>query len=102
MAASDILAAGERARTEAEAAAAVASGQAEAAPGLAAMARQFRLDFVPLVTERYDIAIDRRAYFEPRWQALAAFCRSSAFAAKAEELGGYDLSGHGTVHWNGA
>ena len=33
--------------------------------------------------------------------ALAAFCRSPAFAAKAGELGGYDLAEHGRVHWNG-
>jgi excisionase family DNA binding protein len=98
----DILTTPDPARTEAEAAAAVASGQADAAPGLEAMARQFRLGFAPLVTERYDIAIERRAYFEPRWQTLAAFGRSAAFAAKAAELGGYDLSGHGAVHWNGA
>jgi excisionase family DNA binding protein len=89
------------ARTEADAAAAVAAGRAAAAPGLMAMARQFRLGFVPLVTERYDIAIERRAFFEPRWQALTAFCRTPVFAAKAAELGGYDLSGHGIVHWNG-
>ncbi len=89
------------ARTEADAAAAVASGQADAAPGLEAMARQFRLGFVALVTERYDIAIERRAFFEPRWQALATFCRTPAFANKADELGGYDLAEHGRVHWNG-
>jgi molybdate-binding protein len=89
------------ARTEADAAAAVASGQADAAPGLEAMARQFRLGFVALVTERYDIAIERRAFFEPRWQALTTFCRTPAFANKADELGGYDLAEHGRVHWNG-
>ena len=97
---SDIAATDAPARTEAEAAAAVASGQADAAPGLEAMARQFRLGFVPLVTERYDVAIDRRAYFEPRWQALVAFCRGPAFAAKAADLGGYDLAEHARVHWN--
>lgn len=97
----DIAPAANPARTEADAAAAVASGQADAAPGLEAMARQFRLGFVPLVTERYDIAIERRAFFAPRWQALTAFCVTPAFAAKAAELGGYDLSGHGRVHWNG-
>jgi putative molybdopterin biosynthesis protein len=89
------------ARTEADAAAAVASGQADAALGLEAMARQFRLGFLPLVTERYDIAILRHAYFGPRWQVLAGFCRTSAFTAKAAELGGYDLVEYGRVHWNG-
>jgi len=91
----------EAARTEAEAAAAVASGAADAAPGIEAMARQYGLGFVGLVTERYDIALERRFYFEPRWQRVVGFTRSPAFRAKAESFGGYDLSGHGTVRWNG-
>ena len=101
LARADLAAAEAPARTEADAAAAVASGRADAAPGLEAMARQYRLGFLPLVTERYDIAIERRAWFEPRWQALVTFCRTPAFSRHAAELGGYDLSGHGTVHWNG-
>ena len=88
------------ARTETEAAAAVASGQAEAAPGLAAMARQFGLAFLPTVVERFDLAVDRHAWFEPPFQRLLAFCATPAFAAKAAELGGYDLAGHGRVVWN--
>jgi putative molybdopterin biosynthesis protein len=97
----DIVPVANPARTEADAAATVASGQVDAVLGLEAMARQFRLGFVALVTERYDIAIERRAFFAPRWQAFTAFCGTPAFAAKAVELGGYDLSGHGQIHWNG-
>jgi len=89
------------ARTEADVAIAVADGKAEVGLGLAAMARQFRLDFVPLVRERYDLLIWRRAYFEPPLQRLWAFCRSAPFAAKARELGGYDVGGFGRVHYNG-
>ena len=88
------------ARTETEAAAAVASGQAEAAPGLAAMARPFGLAFLPTVVERFDLVVDRRAWFEPPFQRLLAFCATPAFAAKAGELGGYDLTGHARVVWN--
>jgi excisionase family DNA binding protein len=88
------------ARTETEAAAAVASGQAEAAPGLAAMARQFGLAFLPTMVERFDLVVDRHAWFEPPFQRLLAFCATPAFAAKAAELGGYDLAGHGRVVWN--
>src|SRR5690606_37925769 len=88
------------ARTETEAAAAVASGQAEAAPGLAGMARQFGLAFLPTKLERFDLVVDRHAWFEPPFQRLLAFCATPAFAAKAEELGGYDLAGHGRVVWN--
>ncbi|MGI9336840.1 MAG: substrate-binding domain-containing protein, partial [Gammaproteobacteria bacterium] len=92
----------ELARTETEAAAAVASGRADAAPGLKAMARQFGLGFAPTVKERFDLLVDRRSWFEPPLQTLFAFCRSETFAAKADELGGYDLTEHGRVHWNGA
>jgi molybdate-binding protein len=88
------------ARTETEAAAAVASGQAEAAPGLAAMAKQFGLGFLPTVVERFDLVVDRHAWFEPPFQRLLTFSATPAFAAKAKELGGYDLAGHGKVIWN--
>lgn len=90
------------ARTETDAAVAVASGRADAAPGLEAMARQFGLAFVATQKERFDLIVDRRAWFEPPFQALLEFCRGQAFAEKAGELGGYDLSGHGRVHWNAA
>jgi excisionase family DNA binding protein len=90
------------ARTEADVAVAIADGKAEVGLGLAAMARQFRLDFVPLVQERYDLLVWRRAYFEPPLQRLFAFCRSAPFAAKARDLGGYAIEGFGRVHYNGA
>lgn len=90
----------ELARTETEAAAAVASGRADAAPGLEAVARQFGLGFVPTMRERFDLLADRRAWFEPPMQALLRFTQSACFAEKARELGGYDISGLGTVRWN--
>jgi putative molybdopterin biosynthesis protein len=89
------------ARTHADVALAVADGKAEVGLGLAAMARQFRLDFVPLVRERYDLLVWRRPFFEPPLQRLLAFCRTHAFAAKAADLGGYDIEGFGRVHYNG-
>ena len=87
------------ARTETDAAATVYSGEADVALGLQAVAQQFRLDFMPLVEEQFDLLIDRRAYFTPPLQALFAFCRSPAFAAKAASLGGYDVGRLGSVRW---
>jgi excisionase family DNA binding protein len=89
------------ARTHTDLALAIADGKAEAGLGLAAMARQFRLDFVPLARERYDLLMWRRAFFEPPLQRLFAFCRTAAFAAKVRELGGYDIGDCGRVHHNG-
>jgi putative molybdopterin biosynthesis protein len=89
------------ARTHADVALAIADGKAEVGLGLAAMARQFRLDFVPLVRERYDLLVRRRAFFEPPLQRLWTFCRTEPFAAKVRDLGGYDVGAFGRVHYNG-
>ena len=89
------------ARTESDAALAVLEGKAEAALGLRAMAEQLRLGFVPLLRERYDLLVDRAAWFDPPLQKLITFCRSAAFSAKAAEFAGYDVSGFGSVWFNG-
>jgi excisionase family DNA binding protein len=88
------------ARSEADAALLVADGKADAAFGLICLARQFRLGFVPVTRERFDLAVDRRAYFEPPLQRFLAFCRSPALPSRAHDLGGYDLSGLFRVHYN--
>lgn len=88
------------ARTESDAALAVQDGKADAAFGLAAMARQYRLDFVPVTRERYDLVVERRTWFEPPMQRLIEFGRSAAHSAKAAELGGYDVSDFGRIHYN--
>ncbi|WP_113911185.1 helix-turn-helix transcriptional regulator [Roseovarius dicentrarchi] len=87
------------AHTEYDAAAAVAAGQADAATGIEAMARQFNLGFLPLAEERFDLLIDRRAYFTAPVQKLLAFARSDACREKAAAMGGYDLGQMGAVRW---
>ncbi len=88
------------ARSEADLALAIAEGKGDVGLGVACMARQYRLDFVPLWTERYDLLVWRRAYFDAPLQRLMAFCRSPAFRRRAEEFGGYDIEGHGAIHYN--
>lgn len=88
-------------RSEQDATLAVQQGKADAAFGLAADADAFNLAFTPVVQERFDILVDRRAYFLPPWQALMAFCRSDRFATHTRELGGYDIGELGTVHFLG-
>ncbi len=90
------------ARSESELALAIADGKAEAGLGIAAVARRYRLDFVPLARERYDLVLRRREYFEPPVQQLLGFARTPEFAARAAEMGGYDIGGLGTVVYNGA
>lgn len=89
------------ARTEADAALMVLEGKASAALGLEALAASYRLPFVPITQERFDLLIDRRAWFEPPMQTFLAFCRSGRLSSRAGELAGYDLRNFGQVHFNG-
>lgn len=88
------------ARSETDVALAVLEDKADAGFGIAAVARQFRLDFIPLHRERYDLVIGRRDYFEPPFQSLLEFARSPRFMERAADLGGYDISGLGRVVYN--
>ena len=89
------------ARSETDLALAVAEGRADAGFGVESVARQQRLDFLPLWTERFDLLLWRHAYFEPPVQKLLAFARTKPFAQRAKELRGYSLRSHGEVHYNG-
>lgn len=91
---------GPAAMGEGDLAASVKSGEADTGLGARAAAAMLELDFVPLVVERLDLAVSRAAWFEPPLQALFAFARGRRFAEKARALGGYDVSGLGTVTWN--
>lgn len=90
------------ARTESDAALAVLEGRGDVAFGLEALAHQYRLGFVPVISERFDLLVDRRAWFEPPLQTLIRFCQSDRFKARARELKGYDTNALGTVWFNGA
>lgn len=87
-------------RTESDLALAIANGRADVGLGIEAAARAHNLGFAPLVEERFDLLIWRKAYFDPPFQKLLGFCRHPAFADRARALGGYDVSSFGTVHFN--
>ncbi len=89
------------ARSEVDAVLAVQEGKADATFGLASLAAQYKLCFVPVIEECFDLLIDRRAWFEPGWQTLQNFCRSSSFRRRAKELSGYNIDELFTVRFNG-
>lgn len=88
------------ARSETDIGLAVFEGSADAGLAIAAVAQQFKLGFIQLYRERYDLVVQRRDYFEPPFQKLLAFARSEAFAEKAGHMGGYDISHLGEVIFN--
>lgn len=96
----ELVIAPQTALSETEIGLAILDGAADVGLAVESVARSLRLGFVPLHWEHYDLIVERRAYFEPAFQALLAFARTPDFAAKAEALGGYDLSELGAIRWN--
>jgi len=93
--------AGDPARSETDLGLAVLEGKADAGLCVATVAHQYRLDFVKLHRERYDLLVRRQAYFEAPLQKLLAFTAQESFAARVAEMAGYDASNLGQVVYNG-
>ena len=89
------------AQTEDDLALLIVDGKVDAGVAIAAVARPYGLDFVPLAEEYFDLVIRRHDFFEPPIQTLLAFARSEPFRIRAGELSGYDIGELGQVVWNG-
>jgi len=91
---------GKAALAETDLAASIRDGKADAGIAIEAAALAHGLGFVPLASERFDLVMRRRDYFEPAVQTLLAFARSAEFREQAARLGGYDVGGNGRVVFN--
>ncbi len=100
MAPDDLSPVSETHRSEIDLGLCIHDGRADAGLAIEAVARQLGLEFVALTSERYDIALSRRDYFEPAFQSLLQFAASDAFRRRAEEAGGYDTGGLGRIVYN--
>lgn len=89
------------ARGETDLALRVSEGKADAGLAVASAAHAFKLDFLSLHRERFDLLVRRRDYFEDPVQKLLAFARTDAFEARAADMAGYDTSALGKVVYNG-
>ena len=78
-------------------AAAVAGGTADVGLGILSAARAMELDFVPLLTEQYDLVIPSEHYESDLLQPLLSLIRTGEFRSEVDELGGYDTSTMGEV-----
>lgn len=76
---------------------AVASGLADAGPGILAAARACDLSFIPLQEERYDLVIPAEHLEAAPVQALLEIAVRPGFRAEVEALGGYDSSEAGRL-----
>jgi putative molybdopterin biosynthesis protein len=81
---------GREATTHIAVALAVKSGEADAGMCVYSAARALGLPFVPVATERYELAIRREHAQDPRVNTMVGMIRSAGFRAVLEKLGGYD------------
>lgn len=79
---------------------AIRAGRADTGIATRGVANAAGLDFVPIVWERFDLLMRQRDYFRAPLQALMGFLRSDVFAARAQEMGGYDVSETGVVRFS--
>jgi putative molybdopterin biosynthesis protein len=81
----------------------VLSGRADAGMAIYAAARALGLDFVPIAEERYDLVIPETVWEDAKLELLMNIIVSETFRNKVADLGGYDVSGSGTImgRWDG-
>ena len=75
----------------------VLSGGADTGLGIYAAAKALGLDFVPMVTEEYDLVIPEAFFGDEKIQLMLEVMGSKAFRDLVDKMGGYDTSKTGTV-----
>jgi molybdate-binding protein/DNA-binding transcriptional regulator YhcF (GntR family) len=78
---------------------AVAEKKATAGLGIEAAAGSLGLGFVPLTSERYDLAFPEETWTTALAQSLVEITRSAEFREAALQCGGYDLTATGQETW---
>ena len=76
---------------------AVLSGTADVGLGIYAAARALDLDFIPVVTEQYDLIIPEDHFESDNIQILLETINSAVFKRRVEALGGYSTKKTGTI-----
>jgi len=80
-------------------AAAIRTGKADCGIATRAAAKSAGLDFVPLLSENFDLLMRQRSYFRPQVQALIGFLGQKRLKQRAAELTGYDLAPAGKIRF---
>jgi putative molybdopterin biosynthesis protein len=78
-------------------AAAVLSGAADTGLGIFAAAKALNLDFIPVVTEQYDLVIDDTCFDSHKIKILLKTINSEHFKQRVEALGGYSTGKTGEL-----
>jgi putative molybdopterin biosynthesis protein len=75
----------------------IVSDEADVGIASAAAAKIFDLRFLPLTSERFDMILDQKTFFEPAVQAFIETLQSDAFRKRVEKIGNYDFRDSGRI-----
>jgi len=78
---------------------AIRAGRADCGIAPRSVATAAGLTFVPIAWESFDLVLRLRDYFRPPLQTFFRFLNSGELAARAREVGGYDVSIAGQVRY---
>lgn len=78
-------------------AATVAAGMVDAGFGLRAAAEKFKLDFIPLVTEKYFFVCTKDKLSDPGTESLIAYLKSKPCKTLIESMAGYEAAQCGDI-----
>ncbi len=78
---------------------AVLSGAADVGLGIQAAAKALNLEFIPVVTESYDLVIPDEYVDTPFIRLLLEIIRSTDFKSRVDSLGGYHVDHTGALIW---
>lgn len=85
--------------THTEVASIIAKGRADVGVGIESAALAYGLDFVPLITECYDLVIPGDTWEKEAIQLIIASLSTDAMKSAIDDLGGYDTAQTGRVEW---
>ncbi len=78
---------------------AIRAGHADCGIATRSVATGAGVDFLPLLTETFDLLIRQRDSYRAPLQGFLTLLRTPLFAERARELGGLDVSRSGTIRW---
>ncbi|MBW1899035.1 MAG: molybdopterin biosynthesis protein, partial [Deltaproteobacteria bacterium] len=79
---------------------AVLSGSADAGLGIHAAAKALNLDFIPVVTEQYDLVIPEEYFKTKIIQILLDIINTNDFKSRVTALGGYNTDKTGQLMYS--
>ena len=93
----DIKGYGDEVYTHFEVGLALVSGQADVGIASAAVAKILDLDFQPIISERFDMILDKNTFFQPAVQTFMDALKSDSFKNRVSKIGNYDFRDTGRI-----